>query len=65
VLPEGNFERAISRAGYWLKKTPADQQLVIDIAAARALGIYPIPLPVQAKSPIPGSPQREATKTTS
>src|SRR5207253_2149266 len=46
VLPEGSFQRAISRAGYWLKKTPANQQLAIDISAARALGIYPIPLPL-------------------
>ena len=63
VLPEGSFERAVSRAAYWLKKTPSNQQLVIDISAARALGIYPIPLPVQAKSV--ESPQSEASKATS
>jgi hypothetical protein len=45
VLPDGSFKRATSRAQYWLKKTPADQVLVIDVAAARALGIYPIPGP--------------------
>ena len=43
VLPDGTFERAISRANYWLKKTPPDQLLMIDVAAARTLGIYPIP----------------------
>jgi hypothetical protein len=43
VLPDGTFERAMARARYWLKKTPPDQVLMIDIAAARTLGIYPIP----------------------
>jgi hypothetical protein len=43
VLPDGTFERALARAQYWLKKTPADQLLMIDVAAARTLGIYPIP----------------------
>jgi hypothetical protein len=62
VLPEGSFERAISRAEYWLKKTPANRELVIDIAAARALGIYPIPLPVQAHSATPKAFQHEASK---
>jgi hypothetical protein len=43
VLPDGSFERAVARARYWLKKTPPDQLLMIDVAAARTLGIYPIP----------------------
>jgi hypothetical protein len=46
VLPDGTFERAISRADYWLKKTPPAHVIAIDVAAARALGIYPIPGPV-------------------
>jgi hypothetical protein len=63
VLPGGSFERAISRAEYWLKKTPSNRELVIDIAAARALGIYPIPLPVQAYSENPkrSQPGNKAT----
>ena len=50
VLPGGSFERARQRAEYWLKKAPPDQVLVIDVAAARALGIYPIPEPVAQRS---------------
>jgi hypothetical protein len=50
VLPHGSFERASERAQYWLKKSPAGQVLVIDIAAARSLGIYPIPEPVSSRS---------------
>ena len=43
VLPDGTFEQAISRADHWLKKTPPNRVLTVDVAAARALGIYPIP----------------------
>jgi hypothetical protein len=50
VLPNGTFERAIERAQYWMKKSPPDQVLVIDVAAARALGIYPIPDPIAQRS---------------
>ena len=50
VLPRGSFERARERAEYWLKKAPPDQVLVIDVAAARALGIYPLPEPVPQRS---------------
>lgn len=50
VLPDGTFEQAVSRAQYWLKKTPPARVLVIDIAAARALGIYPIPETVSQQS---------------
>ena len=50
VLPNGSFERARERAQYWLKKSPPDQVLVIDIAAARSLGIYPIPEAVTSRS---------------
>lgn len=42
VLPKGNFRGAITRARYWLRKAPADQTITVDIAAARALGIYPM-----------------------
>ena len=62
VLPKGSFEQAIARAEHWLSKTPANQVLVVDIAAARALRIYPIPVPerqtnVMAEQ-VPGSPAR-------
>jgi hypothetical protein len=50
VLPNGSFEHARERAQYWLKKSPPDRMLVIDIAAARSLGIYPIPEPVTNRS---------------
>jgi len=42
VLPRGTFEQAIARAQGWLKKTPPEQVLTVDIAAARAMGIYPM-----------------------
>ncbi len=47
VLPNGTFSQAVARADYWLNKVPRDRVLVIDIAAARALGIYPMPDPVE------------------
>jgi hypothetical protein len=50
VLPNGSFEHASERAQYWLKKSSPVQVLVIDIAAARSLGIYPIPEPVTNRS---------------
>jgi hypothetical protein len=43
VLPRGTFQQALARAEYWLKKTPPSQVLMVDVAAARALRIYPIP----------------------
>lgn len=43
VLPDGSFTRAISRAEAWRKKTPAGQTITVDVAAARALGLYPLP----------------------
>ena len=45
VLPRGSFQQALARADYWLKKTPPNQVLMVDVAAARALRIYPIPSP--------------------
>jgi hypothetical protein len=42
VLPNGTLERAIARAEYWRKKTPSEKVLTVDVAAARALGIYPM-----------------------
>ena len=43
VLPRGTFQQALARAEHWLKKTPPSQVLMVDVAAARALRIYPIP----------------------
>jgi hypothetical protein len=43
VLPHGSFTEAKSRAQVWLKKTPPEQLLTVDVAAARLLGIYPLP----------------------
>ena len=45
VLPRGTFQQALARAEYWLKKTPPSQVLMVDVAAARALRIYPSPSP--------------------
>jgi hypothetical protein len=42
VLPRGSFEQAIARAQGWLKNTPPEQVLTVDVAAARAMGIYPM-----------------------
>jgi hypothetical protein len=42
VLPRGSFEQAIARAQGWLKKTPPEQVLTVDVASARAMGIYPM-----------------------
>jgi hypothetical protein len=42
VLPSGSFDAAIRRARSWVEKTPSEKMLVVDISAARALGIYPL-----------------------
>jgi hypothetical protein len=46
VLPKGTFQRAAARAEYWLGKTAPKEVLMVDVAAARALRIYPIPTTV-------------------
>jgi hypothetical protein len=45
VLPKGTFAQAAARAERWMKKTPADQILTVDVASARRMGIYPLPTP--------------------
>jgi hypothetical protein len=45
VLPRGTFAAAEARAKAWLKKTPSNEVLTVDIGAARSLGIYPMPGP--------------------
>jgi len=47
VLPRGTFQQAMARAQHWLRKTAPNQQLMVDVAAARAMRIYPIPVPPQ------------------
>jgi hypothetical protein len=44
VLPKGSFDRAVSRAQYWLRKSAPNEVLTVDVAAARTLGIYPMPV---------------------
>lgn len=43
VLPQGTFQQAVARAQQWMKKTPAEQVLTVDVASARRMGIYPLP----------------------
>ena len=47
VLPRGTFAAATARAQAWLKKFPPDEVLTVDIGAARALGVYPMPGPLE------------------
>jgi hypothetical protein len=42
VLPDGRFASAVSRARGWFKKTPPERVLVVDVVAARSLGLYPL-----------------------
>jgi hypothetical protein len=47
VLPKGTFKQAVARAQQWLKKTPPEEVLTVDVASARRMGIYPLPGPVE------------------
>jgi len=49
VLPRGTFAAAVTRAQAWLKKTPPNEVLTVDIGAARALGVYPMPVSGETK----------------
>ena len=42
VLPGGSFSSAVARAESWVRKTPEKKVLVVDVAAARTLGVYPL-----------------------
>ena len=42
VLPGGSFSSAVARARSWIRKTPDKKVLVVDVAAARTLGVYPL-----------------------
>jgi hypothetical protein len=41
-LPKGSFESAVRKAAQWMGRTPRERILVVDVAAARALGVYPL-----------------------
>jgi hypothetical protein len=56
VLPKGSFQQAIARAQSWLKKTPPESVLTIDVASARRMGLYPLPTDI--------APERPAAKQT-
>jgi hypothetical protein len=45
VLPKGSFNAAVERGTAWLRKTQREEILVVDIAATRVLGIYPLARP--------------------
>jgi hypothetical protein len=52
VLPRGTFAAAIARARAWLKRTPPNEVLTVDIGAARSLGVYPMPVTGSAKQDV-------------
>jgi hypothetical protein len=45
VLPRGTFREAETRAVQYMKVTPTERILTIDVAATRKMGIYPLPSP--------------------
>ena len=63
VLPHGTFEQAIARAQQWLKRTPANEVLTVDIAAVRSLGIYPLSTAGVQSAIAEGSPPQPAGPT--
>jgi hypothetical protein len=68
VLPKGTFWSATHRAQEWLKITPPNQVLAVDVGAARSLGIYPMPNypgPAAAASLTAPAHPRRAAKTVS
>jgi len=44
VLPRGTFEQAVARAENWIRKTAPNEVLTVDVASARVLGVYPMPM---------------------
>ena len=43
VLPRGSFDQAVARASGWMKNTAQDKVLTVDVAAARRMGVFPMP----------------------
>jgi hypothetical protein len=58
VLPRGTFAEAIARAKAWLKKTPQNEVLTVDVGAARSLGVYPMPVAVGKQTATAGRSSR-------
>jgi hypothetical protein len=45
VLPRGTFAQARARADQYLRETPTDRILTVDVSSTRKMGIYPLPTP--------------------
>jgi hypothetical protein len=45
VLPGGTFAQAQARATQYMRETPTERILIIDVSATRKMGIYPLPSP--------------------
>jgi hypothetical protein len=55
VLPQGTFAQAVARAQRWIRRTKPEEVLTIDVAAARRMGIYPLPSPGASSTPVVAS----------
>ena len=55
VLPKGSFESAAARAQNWLRKTPKEEVLTVDIASTRLLGVYPLVQEGWSENPTPAT----------
>lgn len=42
LLPDGSFDAAVREANEWIRKTPREKIIVVDVSVARVLGIYPL-----------------------
>jgi hypothetical protein len=60
VLPNGNFDAAVKRAQGWLRQTPPERVLTVDVSSARRLGVFPFAPPsasvASAAAPVPEAP---------
>jgi hypothetical protein len=68
VLPRGTFAQAIARADGYMKETPTEKILTVDVATTRKMGIYPLPSPratfvTAAEKPQFTAPPSQATPT--
>lgn len=64
VLPNGTLLSAIRRAQAWLKDTPDNKILAVDVGAARSLGVYPMPThTTPATAAGPGAPVHPSPAT--
>ncbi len=60
VLPRGTFTQAVARASGYMKNTPADRILTVDVAATRKMGVYPLPTTRMPSITAPEQPQVRA-----